>query len=1351
MLRKLFNRSKTNRVSPLTVPSSRSLRIESLEERALLSVGDAAIYGPIPWVEPADRFEFVSASELARSERTTLSVDDAAIYGPIPWVEPANRPALMSASELAFALKTPELLAPPSLDAVVDEETDSFLDKLETSVNYSESEEVEALKPAFFVDGDAYYSLSEVMAKRVVFENQAASTPSSDDVILVSEQSSSERNDDSGGLRSGGEGGESWYYELTSDSTHVDAGLSYVYQNALIEKRGFDVSGGESQSNSNYLKVTASAPPTGYYATIRFTGSATAGADYDVYFKYDNYWIYNAPGNISYSGGSTTFYIFPKNDFVKEDLETVTAEFLEFASLSSGGEDDPVSVSYGTTSISAWIVDDDQWNIEIETTDEEALEPCDAILTDAELSGCFVVSRVPTSDALFRQSLSPSSYEFDVSYAVTVELEVAEPTEGDDVTASVQDYEFRTTLTGSSCGATITIPADVTQQTVYVRALADSLFEKDEIVSISLDSAWAGNASHTFSCSNDAAEITIIQAPEFVSNNDETNPPTGTSGYDYYTGYVDRRVTGSAPLNVNPRIFAYVNDTREVRYAIISGNEDGYFSLDANTGVMTLNEDFTEHIKDVGEATYWITIKAYDIDNPQLYDVAYVVVVPLSIGLRGDTDRNNIIDEDDENGKGTWTNSSGAIILYNGDDDDGDHVQDNLDTFINTGDRADVGELWLDKLGVNVSAIQSNLRIELTLESSPDEDSYWSAFHPQSRVRVFWPSIVSGSDYVCGINDSQLLGGDTTQTGGTISGRSSVVFVKTPNLTAGERDISVFSGTGKIKLGIEGLIPGAPTTVRVKYYLGATPFAEDHVALKVTPFIAFSHEAKVETNRNDCGPTVFVSNLGIFNADLRGNLDDQYGSALSQVAESATGGDRWWQDPFEIGYVQAPYGSQYVVLALPRAKRVMANSGSNTTNNNNNSGGNDGGDGSGNNANNDANTFFKYARDVMIRNNVGLYEELAKDSFDNQDGGGNFEVMPGDNSIHNSLGKIIIGEGANGTMDTDIVNFLVAQGVQEVVSNVDLSWMCLGHIDEVISFAPWSEGRARVASPDAAWALLVLARKRGAGTSEVFGRGVTINTILTDPKYRRWNFGENYDFSQRIKSNVLNSLDLNFTTSTPPASCGGAEEGVLTQVGYLEGYDNVSDGGSIEWKLDFIDDLRFKAYYRKKGTVNWIYDGGGSRDVDFISNSCICYILKHYWESVVDKPTEAGNYITFETHPAAGVIDMPVLFFLFQDDYGHSGALAFSNNVVNSLVDGHTIFMSQIYGPTVGSENIFNNYVIQATRKVGFTNVILNDELVYHLGTGSIHCGTNVLREIPLLGSDLEWWNLFEEESQSQE
>ena len=86
----------------------------------------------------------------------------------------------------------------------------------------------------------------------------------------------------------------------------------------------------------------------------------------------------------------------------------------------------------------------------------------------------------------------------------------------------------------------------------------------------------------------------------------------------------------------------------------------------------------------------------------------------------------------------------------------------------------------------------------------------------------------------------------------------------------------------------------------------------------------------------------------------------------------------------------------------------------------------------------------------------------------------------------------------------------------------------------------------------------------------------------------------------------------------------------------------------------------------------------------------------------------------------------------------------YTNNVVNSIVDGDTLFVAYVHGPTVGSINLFNDYVIKAARKVGFTTILTCEERYYHNGDGSIHCGTNVLRRIPVLGSGLEWWNLFE-------
>lgn len=88
------------------------------------------------------------------------------------------------------------------------------------------------------------------------------------------------------------------------------------------------------------------------------------------------------------------------------------------------------------------------------------------------------------------------------------------------------------------------------------------------------------------------------------------------------------------------------------------------------------------------------------------------------------------------------------------------------------------------------------------------------------------------------------------------------------------------------------------------------------------------------------------------------------------------------------------------------------------------------------------------------------------------------------------------------------------------------------------------------------------------------------------------------------------------------------------------------------------------------------------------------------------------------------MIEMPVLF------WDQTGALAYTNNVVNSLVDGDWLFVAHVHGPTNGGD-WFNMYVADGATLVGFTQGVACDERVYHNLGGSIHCGTNVLPQIP--------------------
>lgn len=104
------------------------------------------------------------------------------------------------------------------------------------------------------------------------------------------------------------------------------------------------------------------------------------------------------------------------------------------------------------------------------------------------------------------------------------------------------------------------------------------------------------------------------------------------------------------------------------------------------------------------------------------------------------------------------------------------------------------------------------------------------------------------------------------------------------------------------------------------------------------------------------------------------------------------------------------------------------------------------------------------------------------------------------------------------------------------------------------------------------------------------------------------------------------------------------------------------------------------------------------------------------------------------------MIEMPVLFW----DYGRAqglpdltGARALTNNVVNSIVHGDKIIVADVAGPNVGGAtgDIFDFYVEEAAKLVGFTTVEKTVETYYHNLLGSIHCGTNVIREI-----EDKWW-----------
>ena len=192
---------------------------------------------------------------------------------------------------------------------------------------------------------------------------------------------------------------------------------------------------------------------------------------------------------------------------------------------------------------------------------------------------------------------------------------------------------------------------------------------------------------------------------------------------------------------------------------------------------------------------------------------------------------------------------------------------------------------------------------------------------------------------------------------------------------------------------------------------------------------------------------------------------------------------------------------------------------------------------------------------------------------------------------------------------------------------------------------------------------------------------------------------------------------------------------MLCRAGYLDVFDHLyTYGDEIEWRLEFVSAYDYTISYRKVGTTTWNPDGTGSRDEFSVSNSMAVYILPDWWDPCA--VTVAGYTVTFQTKPSPNMIELPVLFWDAQQAQ-RPGAVAYTNNVVNSLVDGNKVVFAYVQGPAAQNHDLFNWYVFHADDLVGFTGSTgAIEERVYHNGFGSIHCGTNVLRQIPSVG----WW-----------
>jgi len=677
----------------------------------------------------------------------------------------------------------------------------------------------------------------------------------------------------------------------------------------------------------------------------------------------------------------------------------------------------------------------------------------------------------------------------------------------------------------------------------------------------------------------------------------------------------------------------------------------------------------------------------------------------------GDTNRDGVMSELDDRPSNLAARTSaeaGALVLPNLDKDnlhnktpdnwvggdwDADGVLDpSNDVVDDATDAQDLGAFRLSKLGP--TRLPDGMKITLSLRRPAGEHAFFSGVLPQNRVRVFL-SDSTGSKAVLGPEAG-----------------ASVEFVTRP--TGSQKSSAAFAGRGTIKLFVEGIEQGAAVDVVMTVWMGQTKIVDDPVRFRVAPFVLIGHDQRVART----GPTVAVTKFtNFFGTDLNKNLRDTLGALFGENLIVDTGQDPWIQDGYEVGYAQVPGRTMPVALELVRAR--------------------------------DRDAFIKnFLRNQLLRPGFGVNTRILNGDgaldFGSQDMGGNIEVLP------NPGGRDFFFHGAG--MFDEHRNFFLAQNVNPELE-VDVSWLVIGHVDEVVSVVP-DRKHVAVADSELAYALLLWARqldpdaKMSQGMNENVGPdGISVTEALegsenlATPIVRDTQVGVGnrvHDGLYGLREAASDAMGLSARppVTTPARASTNAGEALLDKAGVFTAWLD----GKRWFRVRMTSASTYRLDWRDIPTGPWQTSSAtGSTSRDMIFPDARAYLFSNWWNEGAGDLI-AGDRFTFKADPRSGVIPIPVAFGTY--DFGEGPrAFAFTSDHINALVDGDTIVTARAFGPRVDwngdgtSTDILQDYVNAAYGRV-YQNVVFADARGYHNGIGSVHCGTNVQRRTPTT----TWW-----------
>lgn len=256
----------------------------------------------------------------------------------------------------------------------------------------------------------------------------------------------------------------------------------------------------------------------------------------------------------------------------------------------------------------------------------------------------------------------------------------------------------------------------------------------------------------------------------------------------------------------------------------------------------------------------------------------------------------------------------------------------------------------------------------------------------------------------------------------------------------------------------------------------------DAVQLRVAPFLmlAGTQRATIIYARD------YPTRNEAFMESLR-TLVPQAGATFQVVPADAPypAYNIWLQDTMEVGYHAMPGHSMPVVLRANRNKPLD-----------------------------------NYSRDVMMSPDFGWIQwGRYRAAFGAGDGGdswldwyGNLEATPPIPGY--PLGRVFYGVSGANSLNPEVVAMINAQEVQGPALGLDVGWLLIKHVDEMVSFIPSGveseEFPIRVIVPDTTLAIGILEQlaQQGKGSTRIFPRfeqNMTVASLLADQSRINYN------------------------------------------------------------------------------------------------------------------------------------------------------------------------------------------------------------------------------------------------------